>query len=199
MLADNKTPPVYLGLVHHPVYNKTGDVITTSVTNMDLHDISRTCRTFGIKRYFIVTPIVHQHDLLENILGYWETDSANCYNPDRHDALSLIKVSNDIEMMIAEIEKEEGVPPFVAVTSAKEFQKCTMDFFPIIQKMRLDRRPLLLLFGTGHGLTEEVIENADFFVKPIVGVANDSYNHLSVRSAVAIYCDRMSLSLEGVQ
>ena len=48
---------IYVGLVHYPVYNRNSDVVATSVTNFDIHDISRTCRTYDIKKYFIITPV----------------------------------------------------------------------------------------------------------------------------------------------
>jgi hypothetical protein len=47
----------YLGLVHHPIKNKRGDVVTTSVTNLDIHDIARSARTFGFDGYYIITPV----------------------------------------------------------------------------------------------------------------------------------------------
>ena len=42
---------IYVGLVHYPVYNRNSDVVATSVTNFDIHDISRTCRTYDIKKW----------------------------------------------------------------------------------------------------------------------------------------------------
>lgn len=36
---------LYVGLVHYPIYNKRMNVIAGAVTNFDIHDISRTCRT----------------------------------------------------------------------------------------------------------------------------------------------------------
>ena len=49
-------------------------------------------------------------------------------------------------------------------------------------------RPVLFIFGTGRGLTEERILASDFLLKPVK--AFSEYNHLSVRSAVAIVLDR---------
>ena len=34
--------PVYIGLIHYPIYNKHMEVVTTALTNYDLHDIART-------------------------------------------------------------------------------------------------------------------------------------------------------------
>ena len=48
---------VYVGLVHYPVYNKNNDIVATSVTNFDIHDISRTCCTYDIENYFIIYPL----------------------------------------------------------------------------------------------------------------------------------------------
>jgi hypothetical protein len=50
--------------------------------------------------------------------------------------------------------------------------------------------PLLIVFGTGSGLAEEIVRNADFRLEPIKGAGH--YNHLSVRSAVAIVLDRVA-------
>jgi hypothetical protein len=63
---------LYLGLVHHPIKNKLGELVTTSVTNLDIHDIARSCRTFGVKKYFIITPFTEQKKLVDSILGHWE-------------------------------------------------------------------------------------------------------------------------------
>jgi len=32
---------LYAALLHHPVYDKNGAVVTTAVTNMDVHDFGR--------------------------------------------------------------------------------------------------------------------------------------------------------------
>ena len=61
---------IYLGLVHHPIKNKKDELVTTSVTNLDIHDIARSCRTFGVQKYFIITPLVAQHELVGLILGH---------------------------------------------------------------------------------------------------------------------------------
>ena len=48
---------LYLGLVHYPIYNKNMQVIATAVTNFDIHDISRTARTYDVKKYFLIHPL----------------------------------------------------------------------------------------------------------------------------------------------
>lgn len=185
---------LYLGLVHGPVNNKRGMEVTTSVTNLDIHDIARSCRTFGVKNYFIITSIKAQHELIKRITGYWETDDANEYNPDRQDALSSVRVVDQIDDAVAKITELEGAKPLIAVTGAN-FEKYDCHANELHSKIDVDNRAMLLLFGTGWGLTASVVERADFRVSPIIGSASDGYNHLSVRSAVAIYLDRIARGL----
>lgn len=180
----------YLGLVHHPIKNKLGELVTTSVTNLDIHDISRSSRTFGIKKYFIVTPLLAQQDLVKNILGHWEEDHANLYNPDRQNALSIAQVAHSVQDAISKIEAIEGKRPYVAVTGAN-FDTSDGGCKELTKKVELLNIPCFLLFGTGWGLHSDVVENADFKLSPIVSNSGDGYNHLSVRSAVAIYLDRL--------
>lgn len=183
--------PCYIGLVHGPIRSKEGKEITTSVTNLDIHDIARSARTFGFKRYFLITPIKNQQSMVKKILGFWEADSGLIYNPDRKNALSEAEVIDSIELAIEEITRIEGKKPCVVVTGAN-FEKYDGQEKELLHKINLDGNPMFLLFGTGWGLTAPVVEQADFRLEPIFGIANDGYNHLSVRSAVAIYLDRLA-------
>ena len=59
-------------------------------------------------------------------------------------------------------------------------------------RTRLDGegRPVLLVFGTGWGLADEVIAGADALLEPVRAREATGYNHLSVRAACAILLDR---------
>ncbi len=52
-----------------------------------------------------------------------------------------------------------------------------------------DAGSILLVFGTASGLAPEVLQACDGILCPIEG--GSAYNHLSVRSAVAIVLDRL--------
>jgi hypothetical protein len=182
---------LYLGLVHHPINNKNGETITTSVTNMDIHDISRSCRTFGVKNYFIITPLQAQHQLIQRILGHWEQDVNGAYNPDRQEAIALARLVNSVEDACQKITESHKMAPEIVVTGAN-FQQHNLACSDFRKKLNLDERPYLLLFGTGWGLHDSVVEKANWQLDPILGRAADGYNHLSVRSAVAIYLDRIT-------
>lgn len=185
---------LYLGLVHYPVKNKKGDEIVTSVTNLDIHDIARSARTFGVKKYFIITPLTAQHQLVNRILEHWKKDQSNIYNPDRYDALTTVQLSQSLDDARQEVCRQEGVDPLIAVTGAN-FKEYSGDAKRLKKKILLDNIPLFLLFGTGWGLSASITEQADYKLSPISGCAPDGHNHLSVRSAVAIYLDRIQGSL----
>ena len=78
-----KRPPIYLGLVHHPVLNKKGDEITTSVTNLDVHDISRLSRTFGFEKFFVITPIKPQQEIIGRVVSHWKDRKTKRVHEDR--------------------------------------------------------------------------------------------------------------------
>ena len=50
----------YLALVHHPVYDRHRKVVATSITNLDIHDIARSSRTYELAGYFLVHPVTAQ-------------------------------------------------------------------------------------------------------------------------------------------
>ncbi|MCY4643441.1 MAG: RNA methyltransferase [Bacteriovoracales bacterium] len=185
-----KRVKIYLGLVHYPVRNKRAETITSSVTNLDIHDIARACQTYGVERYMIVTPVKAQHRLLGNILGHWREEKNEAYNPDRARALSIVSLSPSWEKALEEIEALEGTRPLVAVTGAR-FGDHDGGCGSLVEKLCIDNRPLFILFGTGYGLGQEVVDGADFRLAPLLGHGKGGYNHLSVRSAVSIYLDRL--------
>jgi hypothetical protein len=185
--SGNEPRKCYIGLVHHPVYNKQKQVITTSITNMDIHDIARTAQTYGVEKYFIVNPLASQHDLYNKLNSFWQSDTGQNYQPDRAKALKLITFCYSLQEAYKMIENQEQSNPLVITTTAKN-REGQMDYNSFSQ-IGEDGRPLFLLFGTGYGLTDEVHEMADHILAPIMG--QKGYNHLSVRSAVAIILDRL--------
>ncbi len=178
---------LYVGLVHHPVYNRRNEVVTTSVTNLDLHDIPRSCLTFGVKQFFVITPLDSQHEMFKRITGFWDSDTGKEYNPDRAEALSIMRFSHSIDETVNVIKKQEGVFPSIVTTTAVK-RDDQIGFGEL--RSHASEAPILLLFGTGNGLTEEVHQNAHYVLEPISGMVY--YNHLSVRSAAAIVLDRLS-------
>jgi hypothetical protein len=180
-------PRLYVALTHYPVVNKRGDIIASSVTNLDLHDISRAARTFGAKRFYVVTPLVDQKILVEKIISHWTNGIGGVYNPARRSALELIKTKDSIADAAEEIEGIEKVYPKTVVTCARSFPS-SISFKELRDILQLGR-PHLLVFGTAWGLAETYISQADYILEPISG--QTAYNHLSVRSAAGIILDRL--------
>ena len=109
---------LYVGLVHYPVYNKFQEVVTTSITNLDIHDIARSCKTFGAKKFFIINPLETQKKILERVLKFWKTEIADFYNTDRVQALSIIEYSESIRSVIERVKNQEEVQPLIISTTA---------------------------------------------------------------------------------
>ena len=181
---------LYLGLVHHPVIDKRGETVTTSVTNLDIHDIARSCRTYGITRYYIITPIAAQQSLVERILAHWRKCASSLYNPDRKEALGGVTVVPSLDVGKRDIFDREGHYPRIAVTGAR-LKHDIIGARVLRKKMEMEEVPIFLLFGTGYGLHPSLIKEANYHLKPLVGSSKDGYNHLSVRSAVAIYLEQL--------
>ena len=180
-------PNLYLALIHYPVVNKNGDTIASAVTNLDLHDIARASRTFGIKKFYVVTPLKDQKVLVQKIISHWLTGMGAEYNPARRKALEIIQVADSFEDVVEHISLKENIKPKTVVTCAKKKeQSLGYDSF---KKLIQDGKPYVLNFGTGWGLSESFLDNADYILDPITGYTD--YNHLSVRSAVSIILDRL--------
>ena len=180
---------VHVALVHHPVRDRTGRVVTTAVTNLDIHDIARAGRTYGVKRYFVITPIAAQRDLVERIVSHWSSGASAERIPERGQALSLVELAADLGEARAAIERAEGRPPFVVATAARSMGRPTLSFPDARERVAAGDEPWLVLFGTGWGLADEVLDGADALLPPLAGPSE--YNHLSVRAAAAVVMDRL--------
>ena len=174
-------------LVHHPVVNKIGEIIGSAVTNLDLHDIARAGKTYGVDNYYIVTPYEDQHKLVTEILEHWKNGHGAKYNPARKEALDLVQLADSLKSVIGQVTEKRGKKPLLLTTSAK-IQEKTLSYSEVRAKIA-EKEAILLLFGTAHGLAPQAMEMADYSLPPVGG--NTNYNHLSVRSAVSIILDRL--------
>lgn len=180
--------PLYVVLLHHPVYDKNGEVVATAVTNMDVHDLARIGKTYGVAGVFISTPVRALRLLAEKIIDHWQKGFGAQYNETRREALSLVQTVSDLDAAILEIERKTAEQPVLVATSAKSGEG-RVSFDDLRQRLRSEKAPHLMILGTGWGLTREVIERCDLVLEPIAGVGD--YNHLPVRAAAAIILDRL--------
>lgn len=175
--------------MHYPVVDKNGETIAAAVTNLDLHDIARAAKTYGLKSYYVVTPLHDQIDLLNRLLDHWREGYGAGYNPRRKIALELIRVEENLPAVIDRMtaaDKYNRPPTMVATTARSRGPALGYAEF---RAMLADGKPYLMLLGTAWGLAEELLDSADYILKPIDG--GTGYNHLSVRSAAAIMFDRL--------
>lgn len=178
-----------MALVHYPVYDKHKDVVATAVTNLDIHDMARLTRTFGLARYYIVTPVEEQRKLVEKVREHWLSGWGSTYNPKRKLALETLQTELSIETAVADIEKRTGKRPKLVVTGAAG-RPNSVSFGEMKDLIVQDpEQPFLLLLGTGWGLIEQVFDKSDYVLEPIKGAGD--YNHLSVRAAASIMLDRL--------
>lgn len=184
---ENDSLKIDVALIHYPVNNKQGEVIGSAVTNLDVHDISRAGKTFGVDTFYVVTPFTDQIHLVQEIVDHWLTGLGATRNPDRKEALSIVEICDSYADLFEKSAEKWGEKPTVLATCAKGVGPVVE--YSEIRKKLVTGKPYLLLFGTAWGLTPEVFEHVDAVLPPIVG--SGVYNHLSVRSAVSIVLDRL--------
>lgn len=180
---------LYVGLLHYPMRNRQGDIVTTSMTSMDIHDIARTAKTYGVAQYYVVTPERSQREIARRIKGYWTEAERKAENSNRGEALELVLVLDKLEESIQDIRDRERQPPLVVGTSARSLGQNVIDFPDLRNHLEEKDTPVYLLFGTGWGIADQLLERLDYLLPPIKGVGK--FNHLSVRAAVAIILDRL--------
>lgn len=192
---------LHVALVHYPVIlehfpqgkensgqpKKAG---ATALTNLDVHDISRCCRTYGLGSVQVVTPLEEQQAILNAILAHWVTGAGGRSNPDRAEALRLVRKADSIETALAQVSDQCGEAPLVLGTSARLADSGRVALLtPGRVRAELSCRPVLLLLGTGQGLAPEALRLCAGIVRPLRWLSD--YNHLPVRSALAIMLDRV--------
>lgn len=179
---------VYIALLHYPMYNKRGDIITTSITNLDLHDIARAARTYDVEKFFVVHPSPNQHKLVRDIVSYWQEGYGGQYNADRKEAFDILQVFSSMDEVMEYITGREGQRPLQVATDARRYSN-SINYRHLKDIIFGAEKTFLLLFGTGWGIARELIMNCDYILEPIE--PGREYNHLSVRSAVTIILDRL--------
>lgn len=176
--------PLSIALVHYPVLDAKGAAGSSTLTTMDVHDLSRSARTYGCDSFYVVHPIEAQRDLADRIVDHWTHGSSAKRIPDRKDALAIVRVV----VTLAEAVAACGPGTEVWVTAARAIGEPT-SWSAARAALAGDGPPVLLVFGTSWGLAPEVVDGADALLAPIVGAGD--WNHLSVRAACAIALDRL--------
>lgn len=189
---------IAVGLCHHPIKDQRGNVVATNITNLDIHDIARACRVYGVERYYLIHPLQDQQQFVHRILDHWRVGEGASFNHMRKTSLTMVHTADSLAKALADWggraklvsthpRPVEGVPAvtFRALKSEIDASRARKDVPPEEQPR------LFLLFGTGFGLTDEMMRSCDALLEGIRGASADDYRHLSVRSAVSICLDRL--------
>lgn len=184
-------PPskIAVGLVHHPIRDRAKNIVATNITNFDIHDIARACQAYGIDSYYIIHPAREQLMFVSRVLDHWRTGEGSKFNPMRRTALSPVKTAESYQSALRDWGQDGAR---VIATTARSIPHQKLHKF---RELRADIEssgpPTLILFGTGFGLADELLNNVDGLLEPIKGAPPKDYRHLSVRSAVTIVLDRL--------
>lgn len=183
-------PRLAVGLLHYPILNQKKGVVATNITNFDIHDIARAARVFGAEKYFLIHPMREQLMFVERILDHWRTGEGSKYNIFRKRALDDVHVAETLEQALA--QWNPGGEVLTIGTHARPVPGT--EFYSIADlrhQMWDQKKSVFLLFGTGFGMTEEYMSGLSGILESIRGAPPDDFRHLSVRSAVSIYLDRL--------
>jgi hypothetical protein len=211
---------LFVALVHFPVTDRNGRIVTSAITSLDLHDIARSSRTYGVAGFFVIHPIQDQRDFATRVIDHWQAGYGRQFDSRRREALDLIRVVTDLDEAIVEIEQKEGARPTIVYTSARalteterpgEAPPAPASLTPAEPGKGLDRtasRAARLSYAELRARLERsdtppvlLLFGTGFGMAPAVLERADlalppvfgpgAYNHLSVRAAAGIILDRL--------
>ncbi|MEW6623279.1 MAG: RNA methyltransferase [Bacillota bacterium] len=182
-MNNNRALPIYISLLHSSVKNQNNEVITTSITNLDVHDLARLTATYDLAGFFIVQPLQRQRELFSELIHYWKKGKGAEYNSLRSKAFENVRIVKSLNDCMQEASVY-GELKMIA-TGAQISSDITCEGVRELTR----KHPVLIVFGTGWGLSDEIVKRADYRLEPIKGRC--TYNHLSVRSAASIIIDRI--------
>lgn len=193
-----------VGLLHHPIYDRSKNVVATNITNLDIHDIARVSKVYGLENYFIIHPAAEQLMFVERLLDHWRVGDGSKANPIRSTALSHVRTAASIDQakrlwLGAQGSENENRVEVIGTTARNIPNVDRVGFKDLRAEIEASAedpavRRVLLLFGTGFGMTDEVLQGCDRLLEPLKGAPPLDYRHLSVRSAVSICLDRLLAS-----
>jgi hypothetical protein len=179
---------LFVALLHYPVLNRNGRIIASAITSLDLHDIARSSRTYGVRAFYVVHPVPDQRQFAARVIDHWRLDEGRLYDSRRREALDLIEIVPELDDALRAAEAIARARPLTVYTSARAAD--AMSYVEMRARLeKSDGPPMMIMLGTGFGLGPEMRERADLTLEAIRGPGE--YNHLSVRAAASIMLDRL--------
>src|SRR4029079_19550713 len=142
---------VALALVHHPVLDRSGETVTTAITNLDLHDMARGASTYGASDLYRLQPVDAQRLLAQRIQDHWVDGSGKRRIPDRAAALDILRIVPTLDDAHASLGGRSAIEVWTTAASSRGGPVTTY----AAARARLEHasRTILMLFGTGWGLS----------------------------------------------
>lgn len=146
---------------------------------------------------------------MKTILGHWKEEVSKVHHPSRAAALDIVRFVRTFEEAFNEASLEstaggtEALYPFVVMPDARDLTKEFGESWSYEELRRkwesgaepIGRRPLMIVFGTGWGISPSFFGQVNQLLKPLrrsgLKGTERGYNHLSVRAAAAIVLDRV--------
>ena len=178
---------IYVLQVHHPVRDERGEATVASVAAGELRNMTRTCRTYGVRRFLVADPLPAQRDLVKRLQVHGAQGDGAA--KDRGEALGLLKLFPRISRAAAWVREKEKADPLLVATSARPLQGA-QHWLGLKRRFLEEDRPVVLVFGAGGGLHDEALRDCEGMLLPVRGGSPDGYNHLSGVGAVAVVLDR---------
>jgi len=179
---------VAAALVHYPVRDRVGDLRATSVTPLNIHDLARSSATYGISPLYAVTPLLSQQALVRRILKHWMVGYGGVQNPSRRRSLEGLSLVSSVNDAAEDLFRRTGAYPRLVGTGARP-REGSVGYGELRERIDREGGAWLILFGTGWGLSADLLDQCDAVLKPLSGPGE--FNHLSVRAAAAIILDRL--------
>lgn len=171
-------------LIHWPVKLENGRIGASSLTNLDVHDIARISRSYGLGAFYVLIPVADQLELANQIVAHWQTGP----NRDRAEALSTVRPVASFEEMRQAATEAHGIEPIFLAASAQWPKKNRIALAPSEVLALCAKRPVIICLGTARGLSDMALASCDGQLAPLRYAGS---NHLPVRSAAAIIADRI--------
>ncbi|MFN7729101.1 MAG: RNA methyltransferase [Bdellovibrio sp.] len=188
MISDIEVPRMAIGLLHYPIKDTKKQIVATNITNFDIHDIARASTVYGVEKYYLIHPMQEQLMFVDRVLDHWRIGEGSKFNQSRKKALKNVQTATSLEAALADWNTD----CLTVGTHAQPVAGTRHFTIPELRdEMRIEKKPIFLLFGTGSGMTDEFMQGLDAIVESIRGAPPQDFRHLSVRSAVSIYLDRL--------
>lgn len=177
-------------LCHYPVRLEQGRTGSSSLTNLDIHDISRISRSYGMGPFYVLLELREQRDILDNILAHWRRAANPEVHADRKRALDQVCAVRNFTELEEKARAYYGIKPTFILSSANwlESKESGHMLGPEDVREICKNYPVIILLGTARGLSLKSLTINYKLLRPLRFLDE---NHLSVRAAAAIMADRI--------